>query len=415
MLMIILGILKVIGILFLILFGIILLLILLLLFCPVRYVGAAEKAEGQQLRASGDITWLLHLLHLRVTVEGTQPAVSVRILGISSEGFGRFVSAFRRKPKPSKTDTDKTTEKNVEKVNRAASGNGEITAESNTSAPKTKTEKITDGKECSAVNEETIYADDANCSTEETKEVFVQDKDCPSKSVAEVMEDDEKCFTDGKTLADIRKKTDESDKKDFSDKTEKTIKDKENTDKNSTAQNKKASVFDKLYSTAGKIIKQIISVSRKILGILKKIFHLPERIAKGINKGISQGKAVAKNISDLKVFVSSQEFEEAMTFGLGRMMRFLHHLRPKKLTGDVEFGFSDPADTGMALAVIAPFFPYYADHLQVVPDFQEKKLSFSLNFKGRIYGCMLLYIAVQILLDRNIRIVIGKIRKRRSE
>ena len=67
--MIILGILKVIGILFLILLGIILLLILLFLFCPVRYTGAAEKAEGQQLRASGDITWLLHLLHLRVTVE----------------------------------------------------------------------------------------------------------------------------------------------------------------------------------------------------------------------------------------------------------------------------------------------------------------------------------------------------------
>ena len=44
MLMIILGILKVIGILFLILLGIILLLILLLLFCPVRYTGAAEKA-----------------------------------------------------------------------------------------------------------------------------------------------------------------------------------------------------------------------------------------------------------------------------------------------------------------------------------------------------------------------------------
>ncbi len=342
MLMIILGILKVIGILFLILLGIILLLIFLVLFCPVRYAGAAEKAERQQLMAWGDITWLLHLLHFRVTVEGTQPEVSVRVLGVSLEGFRRFVSAFRRKPKSAKTDTDKSAGKNNEKVNRTSSANGEI-------------------------------------------------------------------------AADISKKTDESDKKAFSHKTEKTIKDKENTDKNSTSQNKKASVFDKLYSTAGKIIKQIISVVRKILGIFEKIFHLPERIVKGINKGISQGKNVAKNASALKAFISTQEFKEAMAFGLGRMMRFLHHLRPKKLTGDVEFGFSDPADTGMALAVIAPFFPYYADHLQVVPDFQEKKLSFSLKFKGRIYGCMLLYLAVQILLDRNIRIVIGKIRKRRSE
>ena len=385
MLMIILGILKVIGILFLILLGIILLLIFLVLFCPVRYAGSAEKAEGQQLRASGDITWLLHLLHFRVTVEGTQPEVSVCVLGVSLEGFRRFVSSFRRKPKSAKTNTDKSAGKNNEKVNRTSSAKGEITADGNINTVQNKTEISMDSKECSAVNEETIYADDENC------------------------------FANGETLADISKKTDESDKKDFSDKTEKTIKDKENTDKNSTSQNKKASVFDKLYSTARKIIKQIISVGRKILGILKKIFHLPERIVKGINKGISQGKAVAKNAADLKAFVSTQEFKEAMVFGLGRMMRFLHHLRPKKLTGDVEFGFSDPADTGMALAVIAPFFPYYADHLQVVPDFQGNKLSFSLKFKGRIYGCMLLYLAVQILLDRNIRIVIGKIRKRRSE
>ena len=88
--MIILGILKVIGILFLILLGIILLLILLLLFCPVRYAGAAKKAEGRQLRASGDITWLLHLFHVHVTVEGTQPEVTVRILGVSPEGLYLF-------------------------------------------------------------------------------------------------------------------------------------------------------------------------------------------------------------------------------------------------------------------------------------------------------------------------------------
>lgn len=346
MLMIILGILKVIGILFLILLGIILLLILLLLFCPVRYTGAAEKAEGQQLRASGDITWLLHLLHLRVTVEGTQPEVSVRILGITPEGFGRFVSAFRRKAKTSNTDTDKSAGKKSETIKKNSYVDRDITA-----------------KDSTDVSQNETYS---------------------SEDASEAANHDEKCFEEGETVTDQNKKTDESARTDFPDKTE-------------------------------KIINQILSAGRKILGIIKKIFHLPERITKGINKGISQGKVVAKNASALKAFVSTQEFKEALTFGFGKMMRFVRHLRPRKLTGDVEFGFSDPADTGMVLAVIAPFFPYYADHLQVVPDFQNRKLSFSLSFKGRIYGCMLLYTAVQVLLDRNIRIVIGKIRKRRSE
>ena len=137
--MIILGILKVIGILFLILLGIILLLILLLLFCPVRYAGAAKKAEGRQLRASGDITWVLHLLHLRVTVEGTQPEVSVRILGITPEGFGRFVSAFRRKAKTSNTDTDKSAGKKNETLKKKSYDNRDITAKGSTDESQNKT------------------------------------------------------------------------------------------------------------------------------------------------------------------------------------------------------------------------------------------------------------------------------------
>lgn len=330
MLMIILGILKVIGILFLVLLSIILLFILLALFCPVRYQGAAERREGQPLKASGDVTWLLHFLYFRVTVEGTQPAVSVRILGISPEGFGRFVSAFHKKAKQSATVDTTPIEKSTE-------------------------EGINAGKS---------------------------------------------------------QNTDESAKKDFS---ENTIKNRDTTTENSNTLNAQKSFWGKVSSGVKKTIKQITSSVRKILDILKKIFHLPERVAKGINQGITQGKAAVKKVSAMKAFISTREFKEALTFGLGRVARLLHHLRPQKLTGNIEFGFSDPADTGMALAVLAPFFPYYAEHLQMVPDFQKKRLSFSLKFKGRIFGCMLLYIALQTLMDRNIRIVIGKIRKRRSE
>ena len=48
MLTIILGILKVIGILLLVVLCILLLAVLLLLFCPVRYRGLAEKEEDQK-------------------------------------------------------------------------------------------------------------------------------------------------------------------------------------------------------------------------------------------------------------------------------------------------------------------------------------------------------------------------------
>ena len=362
--MIILGILKVIGILLLVLLGILLLLILLLLFCPVRYQGAAKKEDGQQLIASADITWLLHFFHLRVTIEGTQPEVSVRVFGISTESIGKVVSVFRRKPKTPKTEPDRS----IEDVDRTTSAKRENFADSNERAVQKKLS--VDSKAQSAENEETITAENKKSSSQ--------------NKIATLSIDSRKNASEKETITDVGRKTNENHRNDFSDKIK-------------------------------GIIKQIKNMVRKLLDILKRMFHFPEHLAASINKGVSKGKAAAKKTSALKAFVSTQEVKEALAFGLNRTMRLFRHFRPTKLSGEVEFGFPDPADTGMALAVAAPFYPYYADHLQVTPDFQEKRLSFSLKFKGRLYGCMLLFVAVQILLDNNIRKVIGKIRKRRSE
>ncbi len=89
MISILLIILKIIGITLLVIFGLFLLLLLIVLFVPVRYRFKGNYDDSFQCK--GKITWLLHLVSIRVEVE-KEVVTSVRILGIP-------ISVFMKKKK----------------------------------------------------------------------------------------------------------------------------------------------------------------------------------------------------------------------------------------------------------------------------------------------------------------------------
>ena len=345
MLTIILGILKVIGILLLVVFCILLLVVLLLLFCPVRYRGLAEKEEDKKAEARVDVTWLLHLLHITVVVKDAGPVLSFRILGISSESLGRLKDRFLRREKsaekkPTDNPTNELTDKSadsqkededtsaVNKANREKTCDSPVSEGHTTAADKNKTDKKAD----------TVKTDTANT-------------DIPHSAVPQ-----------------------------------------ENTEK--------------------KPQNRIRILGNRIAAFLKKVLQMPARLRDGAEKGIRIGKQTKEKLSSLKAFVTAQEFREALLLALQKAMRLIRHILPGRITGKVVFGLQDPADTGMVLAVVSPFFPVYGEKIQVIPDFQEKRLDFSLTFRGRVYGCMLLYVALRLLLDHNVQIIIRKIRKK---
>ena len=79
---ILLGILKIAGILLAVLLGLLLLILSCVLFCPVVYQGVGEKNQDS-LKGSLKISWLFRGISLKVWYEeGTH--YSVRICGISS-------------------------------------------------------------------------------------------------------------------------------------------------------------------------------------------------------------------------------------------------------------------------------------------------------------------------------------------
>ena len=83
-----------------ILIGLIFLILLLLLFCPIRYRGNLKKDRTDSLReihATGEVSWLLHIISAQVFWEQGVLKTKICFLGIPLE---KLKNLFRKKKKP---------------------------------------------------------------------------------------------------------------------------------------------------------------------------------------------------------------------------------------------------------------------------------------------------------------------------
>lgn len=83
-----------------ILIGLIFLILLLLLFCPIRYRGNLKKDRTDSLReihATGEVSWLLHIISAQVFWERGVLKTKICLLGIPLE---KLKNLFRKKKEP---------------------------------------------------------------------------------------------------------------------------------------------------------------------------------------------------------------------------------------------------------------------------------------------------------------------------
>ena len=69
----------------------------------------------------------------------------------------------------------------------------------------------------------------------------------------------------------------------------------------------------------------------------------------------------------------------------------------------MEFGTGNPESTGKALALLAIFYARYGKHIEIVPEFMEKRLVAEVSFKGRIRFGTLARLGLSLIRDKNIK------------
>lgn len=79
------------------------------------------------------------------------------------------------------------------------------------------------------------------------------------------------------------------------------------------------------------------------------------------------------------------------------------HLRPRRIRGFVRFGFEDPYRTGQVLAGLSILYPFYGEHVEIYPDFEQKILEGDLYMKGHIRMIHLATLLWRLFFNRYIR------------
>lgn len=89
----------------------------------------------------------------------------------------------------------------------------------------------------------------------------------------------------------------------------------------------------------------------------------------------------------------------------------MRHWLPRKAEGRICFGFDDPALTGQALGLFCVLQAFSNNRLQAEANFEERVFEGTLYLRGRIRAIHFLKTALSLLLSREVRRTVQRIRK----
>ncbi len=400
---ILLTILKTIGIILLILLLLVLVIILLILFVPVRYKVHADKV-GWDLNAGGNVSWLLHMISvdvgygIRESGYGGGFTKDIRIFGISIFKVRKWL-AYRKKKKakaagpqeaePVSAETETapvnesqgvstyTPEPSLKGAGEAGespqteSGSGEAetphtepdTGEAETPYAETDTEEAeTPCAESDSGAEEAPRAE-----TESGTENSVDDAEPRGRSLP------------GRISGIVQK------------------------------------VSELLLSLPGRIYEILVTIFMKILEFFTMLCGIPGRIVAGCGLIIDKMLTVFGKITLITDFFFDDRTQDAIHMLLCKTGNLLGHVRPRTLSGHLDFGFDDPSITGRVLGILSVFLPQVGKTFDINPDFENSHLECDITSSGRIYLFYLIYIAASTYFNKNIKYVIRYVKHLRKE
>ena len=136
------------------------------------------------------------------------------------------------------------------------------------------------------------------------------------------------------------------------------------------------------------------AIKQKLLAVKEKFIDSKAGIHKVKNK-----------IDYWKNMLTSAPMKEAMEFLWKKTKGLLHHILPRRMTGRIHFGFEDPSKTGKTLAYFSMLYPFTKENLVIEPEFETEELILEgdIAFRGRIRLGYLVYVALSVVLNKNIR------------
>lgn len=384
---ILLTILKIIGIVLLVLLLLILAIILLILFVPVRYRVHADKV-GWDLNAGANVSWLLRMISVDVSYGiresgyGGGLTKDIRIFGVSIFKIRDWLTNRKKKKRKAAEPSEAV---NVKEEGGAVDAAGSFEEPAHVSEPSpeetaggAETPPCEAGEPLDAASEnqaeEPPDAEIVSFAGETTSE--------GSESQAELQDDDDE--TKGRSLT-------------------------------GRISGILQTAHGFLLGLPGRIYGILITIFMKILEFFTVLCGIPGRIVAVCGGIIDKILTIFGKITLITDFFFDDRTQDAIHFLLGKTGNLLGHIRPRKLSGYLDFGFDDPSITGRVLGVLSVFLPQIGKTFDINPDFEKSHLECDITSSGRIYLFYLIYIAASTYFNKNIKYVIRYFRHLRKE
>lgn len=122
-------------------------------------------------------------------------------------------------------------------------------------------------------------------------------------------------------------------------------------------------------------------------------------------------KTIRNNKDRFIEFITKEENKKVFTLVKVQIIALLKHIKPTKIRGNLEFGFDDPSLTGYLLGFLSIWYPVYYKNFIVKGNFETVIIKGDFFLKGRIRVLSLLIIAMKLIIDKNFRRMLKRIKK----
>ena len=385
----ILGILKIIGIILLILISIFLLILLAIAFVPVRYF-VQGKFSGDETYANVKISWLLHIISFTFSIDRTAKSkIAVRIFGIKLPLFGS--EPKRGKKKRPEKERGKRKKEDV------------ISSQEEERIPEEMNTAVEDDMEDDM---DPILEDDM---ADDMDPILEDDM---AEELDPAAKDDMGEERDAIAKDDIAEETDPAAKDNISDEIARPAEDrlqeekgdepshwksssgKENEETDETEEEQIGFSFDRICDKIRNILEAFIGTIRKVIfkikAFIQKIHRLFIAVCQLPDKLEGAGKKIGgilKKPQEFSELAKKLEAGDVMNDVIGYLKYILKHCSPRSVKGYLHFGTGDPAVTAQLTGLIYLVLPAKADKFLLTPDFNEAIFEADLTIRGHVRVC----------------------------
>lgn len=114
-------------------------------------------------------------------------------------------------------------------------------------------------------------------------------------------------------------------------------------------------------------------------------------------------KTIWENLEYYLGILRSDTFKESYELCKEELHSIFSYIRPRKSQADLVVGLDDPASTAKILSYYGILYPLVGNHVNIIPDFDRKRMEGTVFIKGKIKMFTFIKAAVRIYFNKDVK------------